>query len=123
MKIVISTQFKENYGAHDWDGTGECPQYWKFKGGSNYIIDNVEEHITLNEMFGKKCEMVVDSISWKIEHSSDYAEEYILDWSIEEDDYMSEFEKSQLEYDGEIKYAEPRLTIDGDLIPRSREAA
>jgi hypothetical protein len=123
MKIVISTQFKENYGAHDWDGTGECPQYWKFKGGSEYIIDNVEEHITLNEMFGKKCEMVVDSISWKIEHSSDYAEEYILDWSIEEDDYMSEFEKSQLEYDGEIKYAEPRLTIDGDLIPRSREAA
>jgi hypothetical protein len=123
MKLVISTQFKENYGAHDWNGTGECPQYWKFKGGSEYIIDGIEQHIKLDDMFGKKCEMVVDSISWKIEHSSDYAEEYILGWTIEEDDYMSEFEKSQLEYDGEIRYAEPRLTIDGDLIKRDRVAA
>ena len=22
MKLVIQTQFKENYGAHSWDGTG-----------------------------------------------------------------------------------------------------
>jgi hypothetical protein len=123
MKIVISTQFKENYGAHDWDGTGECPQYWKFKCGSEYIIEDVQDTITLNEMFGKKCEMVIDSIRSKIEHSSDYAEEYILDWSIEEDDYMSEFEKSQLEYEGVIHYAEPRLTIDGDLIRRERLVA
>jgi hypothetical protein len=38
MKLVISTQVYENYGAHDWDGTGECPQYWKAKGGSDYVI-------------------------------------------------------------------------------------
>jgi hypothetical protein len=38
MKLVIQTQFKENYGAHDWDGTGECPQYWKFKGGSTFVM-------------------------------------------------------------------------------------
>ena len=123
MKLVISTQFKENYGAHDWNGTGECPQYWKFKGGSEYIIDGIEQHIKLDDMFGKKCEMVVDSISWKIEYSSEYAEEFIIGWSIEEDDYMSEFEKSQLEYDGEIRHAEPRLTIDGDLIRRERLVA
>ena len=28
MKLVIQTQYKENYGYHDWDGKGECPQYW-----------------------------------------------------------------------------------------------
>ena len=39
MKLVIHTQFKENYGAHDWDGKGECPQYWKFKGGSTYVVE------------------------------------------------------------------------------------
>ena len=116
MKIVISTQFRENYGAHDWDGTGECPQYWKFKGGSEYIIDNVQEHVKLNDFFGKKCEMIVDSIRPKIEHKSEYAEEYILGWSIEEDSYMSEFEKSQMEYDVVITYKEPRLDIDGNLV-------
>ena len=36
MKLLITTQIQENYGAHDWDGVGACPQYWKFKGGSDY---------------------------------------------------------------------------------------
>ena len=36
MKLMITTQIQENYGAHDWDGTGACPQYWKFKGGNDY---------------------------------------------------------------------------------------
>ena len=39
MKYVIQTQYRENYGAHDWDGEGKCPQYWKFKGGDTYIFD------------------------------------------------------------------------------------
>jgi hypothetical protein len=41
MKLVIQTQFKENYGAHDWDGKGECPQDWKFKGGETYVFNNL----------------------------------------------------------------------------------
>jgi hypothetical protein len=36
--LVIDTQFMENYGAHDWDGEGACPQYWKMKGGSSYKV-------------------------------------------------------------------------------------
>ena len=35
---LITTQYREKYGAHDWDGTGECPQYWKNKGGVDYMI-------------------------------------------------------------------------------------
>ena len=38
MKLHIWTQDYENYGAHDWDGTGECPQYWKAKGGADFFI-------------------------------------------------------------------------------------
>ena len=30
-KLLITTQVYENYGSHDWDGEGECPQYWKAK--------------------------------------------------------------------------------------------
>lgn len=39
MKAIIQTQHYENYGAHDWDGEGECPQYWKPKGGNTYIFN------------------------------------------------------------------------------------
>ena len=41
MKLVIQTQIKENYGAHDWDGEGECPQRWKFKGGTTYVVNDL----------------------------------------------------------------------------------
>lgn len=70
MKLVIQTQFRENYGAHDWDGKGECPQYWKCKGGSTYIVDvNLQE--AQDVAFYKSVEKC-------IEHKSDYAEEFIL---------------------------------------------
>jgi len=32
-----------------------------------------------------------------------------VDWSIEADDYLSSFEKSQLEWEGEIQFKEPTL--------------
>lgn len=38
MKVIIQTQTYENYGAHDWDGNGGCPQYWKPKGGDTFIF-------------------------------------------------------------------------------------
>jgi hypothetical protein len=31
MKVVINTQYKENYGS-------EAEPYWKFKGGTTYIV-------------------------------------------------------------------------------------
>jgi len=38
IKCVIRVQYKENYGAHCWDGEGECPQAWKNKGGETLVI-------------------------------------------------------------------------------------
>ena len=38
VAFCVCTQVQENYGAHDWDGKGECPQYWKFKGGNEYKV-------------------------------------------------------------------------------------
>ena len=49
MMLVITTQVYENYGAHDWDGKGECPQYWKAKGGSEYKILGVPLNINYGE--------------------------------------------------------------------------
>ena len=39
--LVIWTQYRENYGAHTWDGEGDCPQHWKNKGGGTYVFENV----------------------------------------------------------------------------------
>ena len=97
--LVIRTQFMENYGAHDWDGTGECPQYWKMKGGSEYKITDVPLKIDYQEVVSM-ANVETDNIGCR---------EYILDWSIESDDYLSWFEKSQLEYDGEITCKEPTI--------------
>lgn len=97
--LVIRTQFMENYGAHDWDGTGECPQYWKMKGGSEYKITDVPLNIDYQEVVSM-ANVETDNIGCR---------EYILDWSIESDDYLSWFEKSQLEYDGEVTCKEPTI--------------
>jgi hypothetical protein len=97
MMLVIRTQFMENYGAHDWDGKGQCPQYWKMKGGSEYKITNVPLNIDYQEVVSM-ANVETDNIGCR---------EYILDWSMEADDYLSWFEKSQLEYDGKITCAEP----------------
>jgi len=99
MMLVIRTQFMENYGAHDWDGTGECPQYWKMKGGSEYKITDVPLNIDYQEVVSMA----------NVERDNEYCREYILDWSIESDDYLSWFEKSQLEFDGEITSKEPTI--------------
>jgi hypothetical protein len=99
MMLVIRTQYMENYGAHDWDGKGECPQYWKMKGGSEYKITGVPLNIDHAEVVAAA----------DIEKNNDYCREYILDWSVESDDYLSWFEKSQLEYDGEIACREPEI--------------
>ena len=99
MMLVISTQYMENYGAHDWDGKGECPQYWKMKGGSEYKVLDIPLNIDYNE--------IVNAAG--VETNTDYCREYIIGWSVESDDYLSDFEKSQLEYDGEIVYAEPTM--------------
>ena len=40
MAKLVTTQYRENYGSHDWNGKGDCPQYWKSKGGEVYIVDD-----------------------------------------------------------------------------------
>ena len=91
MKIVVSTQFRENYGAHDWDGQGECPQYWKCKGGSTYVLHDVD---VAGAMGGATFDLVSDVVA----SSDDYSEEYVVnmvlvdDIDYNESDYIDEWE-------------------------------
>src|SRR6056300_77295 len=90
MKLVIITQFRENYGAHDWDGKGLCPQYWKCKGGSTYVVD-----VNLDEAQDPGFYAEVGRC---IAHRSDYSEEYIIgetlvdDIDFKESDHVEEWE-------------------------------
>ena len=77
MKLVIQTQHKENYGAHNWDGKGECPQYWKFKGGNTYVVRDLSSaHIN------KIADQGIPTLTKLIESKSEAWEEYILGWEI-----------------------------------------
>jgi len=93
MKLHIITQYMENYGAHDWDGTGECPQYWKMKGGEDYFILNVDE---------TEVDAAVAQVRGDIEWNDIGSRQYIIGYGLVADDFMTEFEVSQLEYDGKI---------------------
>lgn len=102
-KLLITTQVLENYAAHDWDGEGECPQHWKAKGGNEYVIKNVDE-----------CDMIdiiVDRARSQIEQDNQYFREQIIGWIVVSDDYLTDFERSQLEYEGRILYPAQELTV------------
>jgi hypothetical protein len=71
MKLIIDTQIKENYGAHAWDGKGECPQYWKFKGGNTYVVENVDQYAGI-------CHPYIELLDL-IEMKDDSFEEYFID--------------------------------------------
>ena len=103
MKLLITTQNYENYGAHDWDGVGECPQYWKAKGGSDYVLKNFTDFNNTTE--------VVMALRGQIEEDSEYFRSSIIDWEVVADDYLTEFEQMQLDYEGKIRFFAKELTI------------
>ena len=101
-KLLILTQVYENYAAHDWDGKGECPQYWKAKGGCDYVVRNIDVN------------RAADIANWaagQVEQDSEYYRETVIAWEVVEDDYLTEFERDQLEYDGRIEYPAKELVI------------
>lgn len=94
--LVISTQDYENYAAHGgFDGSF----YWKAKGGSDFKITGVPVNADPAE--------VVELVRSEIERNDEYFQTSIIGYSIESDDYLSDFERSQLEYEGSIAYPEP----------------
>ena len=94
-KLLISTQVRENYGAHSWDGEGICPQHWKNKGGNDYFVIDVDIN---------KAEEIFEGVASQCECYDDYYTEQVINWEIVPDDYRTEFERDQLEYEGKVTY-------------------
>lgn len=102
MLFHITTQYKENYG------TPQEP-YWKFKGHDEYLVD-VPGFDFDHEFAFKNGQMIVDELLTKIEHKTDYTEEYFIGWGFVPNDFQTEFERNQLEFDGEILYPAKRIS-------------
>jgi hypothetical protein len=100
-KLLITTQVYENYGAHDWDGVGECPQYWKAKGGSDYVVKKINVNKVTETVMGVRGQIEQDNQAFR---------ETIIDWTIVADDALTEFEQSQLAYEGKIRYGSKEIT-------------
>ena len=79
MKLLINTQYKENYACHNEDYVhGVSEPYWKYKGGSAYVLENVVSPVASGDaydMLHKYYPEVVDAISM----SDDAQQEYVID--------------------------------------------
>tara|TARA_B100000965_G_scaffold342636_1_gene311943 strand:+ start:122 stop:640 length:519 start_codon:yes stop_codon:yes gene_type:complete len=76
--LVIHTQYRENYAAHNEDYKhGIDEPYWKFKGGTTYFVDNLT-----SKQINKIAQEGIPTLTSLIEYSNEASEEYILDWEI-----------------------------------------
>lgn len=98
MRLIVTTQYRENYGAHNWDGKGQCPQYWKNKGGVDYEVA-IESPVEAQEL-----EFLVNRVGDKVTRFNDYVEEYVVGWEVLADNELTKFEADQLAYDGRIQF-------------------
>jgi hypothetical protein len=103
-KIYIQTQDYENYAWVDGELQTGADAYWKAKGGQDYFIPN----FTGND---EQATAMVLAMRDDIEVTDDGYMSTIIGWTIVPDDYMTEFERSQLEYDGRIVYPAKVLEI------------
>lgn len=104
MKILITTQYLENYGTQD-------EPYWKAKGGQEYFVP--VPLFRENDIFAdKNLEMIVDSLRDRIEYVNPMSEEHIVDYRLVSDDYVTDFERSQMAYEGRISFPTTVLELE-----------
>jgi hypothetical protein len=94
-KLLITTQVVENYGS------AEEP-YWKPKGGSDYVVKGIDVN---------SAREIVEALRPQVECNNEYCHEYILGWEVVSDDYLTEFEQSQLDYEGVIRFPARELSV------------
>jgi hypothetical protein len=95
-KLLITTQVYENYGDAD-------QPYWKPKGGSDYVIKKFKGGMA-------DATLAIMAVRSQVECDNEMFREYIIDFTIVADDYLTEFEQSQLDYEGSIRFPAKELT-------------
>ena len=101
-KLLIQTQYQENYAAHDWDGQGECPQYWKFKGGEDYFVLNVNPN---------RAAETVEAVRGQVECDTNYSRSTVINWQLVADDFVTEDERQQMQWEGRVSWPTKCLNL------------
>ena len=107
-KLLISTQYHENYGS-------AADPYWKAKGGSVYVVNGLDFDEDY-EWSKVRVEQILAKVRDQVEISNPMCEEYIIGWTIVADDFLTEYERAQLEYDGIIAFPSKELIVDLDTL-------
>jgi hypothetical protein len=93
-KLLITTQTYENYG-------DIVQPYWKPKGGSDYVVKKFKDLSKVTE--------TVMALRGQIECDNEHYRETIINFEVVADDYLTEFEQDQLEYEGKIRFPAKEL--------------
>lgn len=102
MKLCFSTQDYENYGTED-------SPYWKAKGGEEFIIEAPEWTLSMT-----------DKVCKAISINNPFFQRSVVGFEEVSDDFMTSFEKSQLEYDGEVQFPAVRCSYE-EFVAMSKE--
>ena len=102
MILVIDTQHYENYAWVDGELQTGKDAYWKAKGGDSIKVTGVDA--------GADLDAIVDCVRGQIESRNAGFIVDIIGYGLQEDGWMSDFEKSQLEYEGSITYKEKEIS-------------
>jgi hypothetical protein len=96
--LTVLTQVHENYGAHDWDGKGECPSYWKAKGGCTYDLGVITwaEAAALGQT-GLRA-LVDKACAAGLEQHDDYTHEYVIDWALQDEGFTDELGDAPIDF-------------------------
>jgi hypothetical protein len=108
--FFIATQTLENYGAHAASGRyADGAAYWKMKGGTDYIISGLDR--------------IQDAVAFvaavAMENGLGY-KEFPTHWEEVAADFHTEFEQSQLDYDGEVAFPAQRIDVEEYMADRQK---
>jgi hypothetical protein len=116
FNLIVQTGYRENYGSHDWDGKGECPQYWKNKGGEEVQVATLSLEEASNTKYVRSLVNLAENdkrVCW----DSQYSASFLIDWNLVEVGRRTDEEQRQFLADGRV-YSPRRVIQDITEAPK-----
>lgn len=121
FRLAAHFQYMENYGAHNWDGKGQCPSRWKYKGGDDIILlVGVTAEQKSDELIEVVKEVMADEIS-KYVWSNEFSRQYLtgMEWIAPTELTETEIREAWFRYGVDLEYNQDE-EYDDNLIVDDR---
>lgn len=122
FELVAFFTVRENYGAHCWDGEGDCPQAWKNKGTTEKIIESDlsrEQAVDLLIKGQDTYHTVMNQVVLReMESSDDYAQIDFYRWEIKPKGWTAMFNRHDLSLEDwhNLQYIDVEKVLRLDLL-------